>query len=129
MKKNYSTFCTIVFDFPKRYEMIRYIHCICKTQINVQALIGHSILKSMSEFYVINICTSNLCPFFKFSYRSPILKSMSFFKFSNQHPILKYVTVSHFLESTLNDATDECLNPYPNQKISHRSENLERMPI
>jgi hypothetical protein len=34
---------------------------------------------SMSDFYITDICTSDLCPFFNFSNRHPILKSMSFF--------------------------------------------------
>ena len=34
---------------------------ICKTQIDVQPLID---LKSKSDFYVTDICTSDLCPFF-----------------------------------------------------------------
>ena len=49
-------------------------------------------------------------------YISPDL--CSFFKFSNRHPILK---------STSNDVTDVC--PNPNQEIGHRSENLEKTPI
>ena len=104
--------------------MIRYIHCICKTQIDVQALI--------------DVQSSNPCPNSTLQTSVPQISNshigvqfsnLSFFKFSNQRPILKYMTVSHFLKSTLNDATDECLNPYPNQKIGHRSENLERTPI
>ena len=51
---------------------------------------------SMSDFYITDICTSDLCPFFNFSNRHPILKSMSFFKSS---------AVSHFLKSTSNDVT------------------------
>jgi hypothetical protein len=41
----------------------------------------HPILKSMSDFYITDICTSDLCPFFQ------ILKSMSFLKFSNLCPL------------------------------------------
>ena len=44
------------------------------------------ILKSMSNFYLTEIFTLDLCPFFKFS---------------NRHPILKSMTISHFLKLTL----------------------------
>jgi hypothetical protein len=44
----------------------------------------------MSDFYVTDICTSDPCPFFKFS---------------NRHPIPKSMTVSHFLKSTSNALT------------------------
>ena len=64
---------------------------MCKTQIDVQPLN----YKSMSDFYVTDICTSDLCPFFKFSNRRPILKS---------------VAISHFLKSMSNDVTDVCPN-------------------
>ena len=58
---------------------------------------------------VTDICTSDLCPFFKFSNWCPILKSMSLFKFSNRHPPFhKPMTVSHILKSTSNDITDAC---------------------
>ena len=50
----------------------------------------HPILKSMSEFYLTDIWTSDLCPFHKFSNRHSILKSMSFFKFSNPWPFLAF---------------------------------------
>ena len=46
------------------------------------------ILKNMQDFYLIDICTSDLCPFSKFSNLRPILKSM---------------IVSHFLKLTSND--------------------------
>ena len=75
----------------------------------------HPILKSMSEFYVTDIWTSDLCPFYKFSNRHSILKSMSFFKFSNRHPILKSMAISRLLKSTPNNVTDVCPNPNPNQ--------------
>ena len=65
----------------------------------------HPILKSMSDFYVTDICTSDLCPFFKFSNRRPILKFMFFVKL------------------TSNDITDVC--PNHNQQLGHRSENLD----
>ena len=56
---------------------------ICKTQIDIHPLID---LKSMSDFYVTDICTSNLCPFFKFS------NQWMFLTFSNRramtsHPV------------------------------------------
>ena len=38
------------------------------------------ILKSMSDFYITDICISDLCSFFKFSNRRLILKSMTFFQ-------------------------------------------------
>ena len=44
----------------------------------------------MSDFYVTDNCTSDPCPFFKFS---------------NRHPIPKSMTVSHFLKSTSNALT------------------------
>ena len=43
----------------------------------------HPILKSMSDFYVTDICTSDLS-------FSQILKSMSFIKFSNLWPLLTF---------------------------------------
>jgi hypothetical protein len=56
----------------------------------------HPALKYVSDCYITDICTSDLCPFFKFS---------------NRHPILKSMAVSHFLKSTSNDVTDVCPNP------------------
>jgi hypothetical protein len=44
------------------------------------------ILKSMADFYVTDICTSNLCLFLKFSNRRPILKSMTISHFLNYKP-------------------------------------------
>jgi len=112
---------------------------MCKTQINVQPLIDvqssnpcpiFTSQTSVPQIYVLFFKLSNWHPilismsFFKFLNRHPILISMSIFKFSNRHPILKSMVVSHFLKS--NDFTDVCPNPKPNQKIGHRSENLER---
>ena len=51
----------------------------------------HPILKSMSDFYITDICTSDLCPFFQ------ILKSMSFL--SNSQIYVLY----QILKSTSND--------------------------
>ena len=62
-----------------------------------------------------DICTSDLCPFFKCLNRHSILKSMSFFKFSNQRLILKSMAVSHFLKLTSNDIIDVCPTPNPKQ--------------
>jgi len=42
-----------------------------------QAANRRPILKSMSDYYVTDICTSYLCPFLKFSNRYPILKNLS----------------------------------------------------
>ena len=70
-----------------------------------------SSLKSMSNFYVTDICTSDLCLFVKFSNWRPIIKSMSFFN----SQILKSMAISHFLISTSNDVTDICPSPNPNQ--------------
>ena len=60
---------------------------IGKTQIDVQSLIDVQ-SSNPSDFYFTEICTSDICPFFKFSNRRPILKSMAVF---------------HFLKSTSND--------------------------
>jgi hypothetical protein len=50
----------------------------------------YPILKVMSDFYFIDICISDRCPFFKFSKQHPILKSMSFFKCSNLWTFLPF---------------------------------------
>ena len=64
-----------------------------------QAANRRPILKSMSNYYVRDICTSDLCPFLKFSNRHPILKNLCFFfKFSNWCPILISMDISHFLK-------------------------------
>ena len=52
----------------------------------------------MTYFYVTDICTSDIYPFFKFVYWRSILKFMSFFKFSNRCQILKCMAVSHFFK-------------------------------
>ena len=46
---------------------------------------GRPILKSMSDFYVRDICTSDLCHFLKFSNRRPILKLDCFDSSINSH--------------------------------------------
>lgn len=77
---------------------------ICKTQIDAQPLID---VKSMSYFYVTEICTSDLCPFFEVT---------------NRRSIFKYMAVSQFLKSMSNYDTDVFLTPY--QCIGHRSQNF-----
>ena len=42
----------------------------------------HPILKSMSDFYVTDICTSDLCPFLKFSNQCPLSNSQIYGRFS-----------------------------------------------
>jgi hypothetical protein len=73
-------FWVLIRDRPFNLEGKKNVSIyICKTQIDVT-----------------DICTSDLCPFFKFSNRPPILKSMSFLNFSNRRPILKSMAISHF---------------------------------
>ena len=64
---------------------------MCKTLIDVQYAID---VQSTSDFYVTDICTSDLCRFFQ---------------------ILQFMTVSHFLKSTYNEVTDLRHIPNPNQ--------------
>ena len=72
-----------------------YCWFICKTQIDVQFLNPSS-----------DTCTSDLCPFFKFSNQHSILKSMSFFKFPNQRPILYgRFSLSHPMKSLMYSLT------------------------
>jgi hypothetical protein len=54
------------------------------------------ILKPMSDFYVTDIYSSDICSIFKFSNRRPILKSMSFVKFLFRRPILKSMSFVKF---------------------------------
>jgi hypothetical protein len=50
----------------------------------------HPILKSMSDFYVTDICTSELCPFLKFSNLCPLSNSQIGIQFSNLWPLLTF---------------------------------------
>jgi hypothetical protein len=72
--------CEDSYKYSDKMCVIRYTQCICKTP----APNWQPILKSMSDFHVTDICTSDLSHFFKFSNWHPILKSMSFFKFLNR---------------------------------------------
>ena len=53
----------------------------------------------MSNFYITDICTSDLCHFFQ------ILKSASNSQIYVLFQIIKSMSVSHFLKSTSNDVT------------------------
>ena len=89
----------------------------------------------MSNFYVIDICISGLCPLFPilksatnsqiyvlFQILKSVSNSQNYVLFqilksvSNSQnyvllQILKSMAVSHFLKSTSNDVTDVCPNP------------------
>jgi len=70
------------------------------------------ILKSTSDFYVTDICPSDLCSFYKFSIG---VQFSNLCPFSNSQigcPIFKSMAVSQFLKSTSNEVNDVCPNPY-----------------
>jgi hypothetical protein len=64
--------CEDSYKYSDKMCVIRYTQCICKTP----APNWQPILKSMSDFHVTDICTSDLSHFFKFSNWHPILKSL-----------------------------------------------------
>ena len=72
--KDYATFCIGIYCFSAKHTN----YCL---RLNSPVSYRHPvsnrrpILKSMSDFYVTDICSSDLCPFFKFSNRRPIFKS------------------------------------------------------
>jgi hypothetical protein len=94
--------CDNVFVFT-------YIY-ICKTQIDVQPLID----VQSSNLGPISTSQTSVSPTYVLFSNSQIDVQFSniclFYKFSNRYPILISMAVSHFLKSTSNDVT----NVYPN---------------
>ena len=66
----------------------------------------HPILKSMSDFYVTDICTSDLCPFLKFSNQCPMTSLTYALTLTNKSAIDLRIWKGHQFENTLKSDHD-----------------------